>query len=294
MVPCKVCESEFKSLIEDMILKGESNNAIANELKIKGMDISHASINRHKSKHMIEHKKTIDLNSNDKGNRKYDREDSKNSFLIDINEIYQDGKEKISQSLTYDELAENNKIITVLLNRILINQLTITITLQEKYMKGETKYPNEQVRGLQIIQEINQKYDDSTRKTFSHLKTIFDSKDAAFAHIEKMGMKAKRKLAEKQPYKKGMLFKNFDCYETVYNPVCPYSYMENREEYKAFHLGVKKARCEIEELDNLIYFLYERYAEKNPLFDISEKIQDLQKEYNQIDEIEKIKLLMNS
>lgn len=155
-IPCKICESEFKEFAESLILNGESNTNVSESLQAKGLNVSHASIGRHKMKHMIEHMETIEANAGEKGNRKYDREDSKNAFVINVNDIYNEVKNQAKHVTSYDELAETNMITKLMLNRILNNQLVITIDLQEKYMKGETRYPNEQLRGLQIIQDMAQ------------------------------------------------------------------------------------------------------------------------------------------
>jgi hypothetical protein len=279
-IDCKVCNSDKRDFIESLILQGHSNLAVSATVKDMGEDISHASINRHKTKHMADYAETIKEVAHEKGNRKYDREDSQTGFSIDASVIYDEAKTQALHSLTYDELAGNNKTVTVLLNRILTNQLAITISMQEKYMKGEAKYPNEQVRGLQIIQEINQKFVDSARKTFSHLKSIVYNKEGILDHIKECGKNAKKELELKTPYVKGTIFliakkdEDIEEYYEIYYPVCPYGDDFNgKREVQAFQNGIMLGMTKEERLDVLICdMLVNNWGQGRPLEKIGIKL----------------------
>ena len=207
VILCKVCDSDKREYIEELILQGNSNKAVSETLKAIGVNISHASINRHKENHMKENEEIIKKVTHEKCNRKYNLDDSETGFAIDATALFSEIESDIAKPLSYTEFAETNKKVMVLLNRILSNQLAITIAMQEKYMSGKAKYPNEQIRGLQIINEISLKFDESTRKTFNHLKTIMNSDDMMSIHIQNIGYKAKQELDKNNPYHKGALFK---------------------------------------------------------------------------------------
>lgn len=263
-IKCKVCESDKKDYIEQMILQGNSNVSISDTLKAMGIEISHASVDRHKDNHMKEHNETIKANAGEKGNRKYDRDDSKNAFAINASGIYEEIKQQALHSISYDELAETNMTVRLMLNRILNNQMAITIDLQEKYMKGETKYPNEQIRGLQIIQDMAQKFEEFARKNFHHYKTLMQSTSGIKQHIVELGKKAKQELNSIRPYEKGVLFSilsdgTIDMYINEYYPANPYSESEfnNECDYNYFKEGIKQGFNTAENMDVRLHGLLE-------------------------------------
>ena len=266
---CKVCKSEKREYIEQLILQGNSNLAVSLTLKDMNEDISHASINRHKTKHMADYAETIKDIAHEKGNKKYDREDSKNGFSIDATLIYEEVERQALHSINYDELAKNNAMLQIMLNRIVNNQLAITIDLQEKYMQGNSKYPNEQIRGLQIVQDIMLKFEVYTRQNFKHYEKIVNSHNGISAYIFEQGKNAKRELELKTPYVKGIIFINMvddediNDYFKVYYPNNPYPYadiLEHGNEYMFFENGVKAMQSSIEALD---YALYRLLTDKN-------------------------------
>jgi len=263
-IECKVCNSEKREYIEQLILQGNSNLTISQTLKDMNEDISHASINRHKTKHMAGYEETIKENSGEKGNRKYDREDSKNAFVINASDIYSEVKNQALHVISYDELAENNTTVRLMLDRILNNQLAITIDLQEKYMKGASKYPNEQIRGLQVIQDMAQKFDDYARKHFSHYKHIAHSHNGVKRHVMELGKKAKEELNLIKPYEKGALFSilindNFDMYEKEFYPDNPYtpSEFDKNCDYNFFIKGIESGKSTAETLDVRLFLVME-------------------------------------
>lgn len=271
---CKVCMSEKREYIEKLILQGNSNLLISTTIKDLGEDISHASINRHKTKHMPEHEELIKDCAHEKGNRKYDRDDSQNSFAINANAIYEEIKNQTFHAVDYDELAQNNHITQIMLNRIVNNQLAITIDLQEKYMKGNSKYPHEQIRGLQIVQEMMIKFELYTRQNFEHYKKISTNKSGVSEHVYETGRKAKIALNKTTPYVKGDILKimlkdsDIEEYYEKYMPKNPYCYDDIRnDENKIFDNGIKSERSEDEKLDLKMYDLLCDTAISEKLFD---------------------------
>lgn len=151
-IRCKVCDSDKKEYIEQLILQGNSNISISNMLKDMDIDISHASINRHKEAHMKEHKETIDRVSPEKGNKKYGRNDY--TQIASIESIAM-----LDKALKQGNSASKFKMISNFVLKTLANQLSIVICLQSKYMLGESKYPHEEIKGLQLISDIVVKYE---------------------------------------------------------------------------------------------------------------------------------------
>lgn len=143
-MPCKICNSELKEEIEKLILQGHSNTQIAIYLQSKGMVISHASVNRHKRKHMPEHEETIKALATPIHNTKYDRCNG-----LPINPI-----ETLDKAVKMRNSVRKFKIIYDHMQLVLTNQVTIVLNLQNSFMKNESRYPYEEVRGLYIINDI--------------------------------------------------------------------------------------------------------------------------------------------
>lgn len=147
-IECKVCSSDYKEVIEKMILSGESNNAIAESMQEKGFMITHASVNRHKMKHMPEFKDEIEKLKIPKHNTKYERNED---MCIDVGKIF----DEITRDIVKEcKSVENYDVMYALLFRIFNNQLAILVDLQEKYIAGLGKYPYEQIKGLQVLQDL--------------------------------------------------------------------------------------------------------------------------------------------
>lgn len=143
-MPCKVCNCDLKDEIEKMILQGHSNNQIAKYLQAKGIDISHASINRHKSKHMPEHSETIKNLALPIHNTKLPVNNG-----LPINPI-----ETLDKAIKMRNSVKKFQIIFSHMQLVLNNQLTIVLNLQKSFMNNESRYPYEEVRGLYIINDI--------------------------------------------------------------------------------------------------------------------------------------------
>ncbi len=254
-IECKVCTSEIKDEIEQMIMQGISNFKIAVILKEKGIDITYASINRHKINHMMEHIEHIKKVAHEKDGK----HNTANQFIIDAESIMTNS-DLIGGNDDYSKLAADNMLVRNLINRILKNQLAITIDLQEKYMAGESRYPNEQVSGLKTIQEIALKIDEYTRKNFLHFRRIANDKKGVEDYVEKLGAKAKREIDKVNPYVKGAMFSvEVEDYKAKYWPLNPFASLDglnDNNEFAAYNNGIESAMSPIEkgdyELNNLL------------------------------------------
>lgn len=256
-IACKVCDSDKKDSIEEMILQGYSNLHIANALKDMGMDISHASINRHKNTHMKEHAEKIKELATPKGNTKYDRND--NLGEINASEILEEMKLKNSLMQTYSDMAENFSLLSYMTMEIVNNQMAITIDLQKKYMKGECKYPYEQIKGLEIVQTMLQKLENFSNTTFKHKKDILE-KGNSENYVFQKGSLAKIQMRK---YRKGDMFKlmykaknlkkGYEEYRKIYIPENPYIDDRFNKSFNDFDKGVNSVTNDYEHADYDIY-----------------------------------------
>lgn len=251
MIECKVCISDYKDEIESWILKGESNNQIASYLKeYKQLDISSASINRHKHKHMESFKEQIKELSTPKYNSKYDRIENIN---IDYNAILESVK-SLTENERYENIVKEYNTISMLIAKILKNQLLITVDLQQKYMQNECKYPYEQIKGLQVCQDILIKFESFQKDSFEYLKKNYEERKKSFEKIPirtnyyQLGYDMKMK----RPYLKGhikMLIQEFGFdkaltyYQELYIPMVDNLNLKDEND---FYKGVDSAKSEIE------------------------------------------------
>lgn len=256
-IACKVCDSDKKDSIEEMILQGYSNLHIANSLKDMGIDISHASINRHKNTHMKEHAEKIKELASSKCNTKYDRND--NLGEINANEILEEMKLKNSLMQTYSDMAENFSLLSYMTMEIVNNQMAITIDLQKKYMKGECKYPYEQIKGLEIVQTMLQKLENFSNTTFKHKKDMIN-KGNSENYIFQKGSLAKIQMRKyckgdmfKLMYKAKNLKKGYEEYRKIYIPENPYIDDKFNKSFNDFDKGIDSATDEYEHNDVDIY-----------------------------------------
>ncbi len=270
-IACKVCDSDKKDSIEQMILQGYSNLHIANSLKDIGIDISHASINRHKNTHMKEHEEKIKELATSKCNTKYDR----NNYLGEINasEILEEMKLKNSLMQTYSDMAENFSLLSYMTMEIVNNQMAITIDLQKKYMKGECKYPYEQIKGLEIVQTMLQKLENFSNTTFKHKKDLVE-KGNSESYIFKKGRLAKIQMKKyykgdmfKLMYKVRNIKKGYEEYEKIYIPENPYKddMFDTNKSFNEFIKGIESITNEFEIQDNDIYMAIVPYEDNDIL-----------------------------
>lgn len=212
-------------------------------------------------RHMKEHEEKIKELAIPKNNTKYDRSDNVNA--INANEIFDQIKTMANIGVDYKSLAENYLMIHLMLNRIVNNQLAITVDLQERYMQGETKYPYEQIKGLQVVQDLMQKFETFNRNSFAHYNDMFKDLNKV-EYLERKGFQAKTSMTA---YVKGDIFRIAlecdqntvnDLYYEKYYPKNPYPcssfdcQIENS--YNAFDRGINNAMSKAEKDD---YELFE-------------------------------------
>lgn len=270
-IECKVCNSEKRDYIEQLILQGHSNLAVSTTLKDMNEDISHASINRHKTKHMPDNVEKIKEVSHEKNNRKYNRDDSKNSFVINTSSIFNEIEHDIN-NLSYEESAKNFIETSLMLNKIAKNQCAIVLELQEKYMNGECKYPHEQIAGLDKIQSLIIKHESFQNKSYEYMKEIENKRMKLFKN-ENRHLDSEleiKKWFKNRPYVKGYIFNllkhlNYDL-EAVLDSVNEMYYPN---------------------LDDNIHIEKYRSVEHNKDMDILYQLYDLS-ESNNIDKIKEI------
>jgi hypothetical protein len=146
--PCKICNSDKKEQAEQMILQGYTNWHVAKTLTAMGLPISYASVNRHKIEHMKEYEEQIkEVATAKNGTVSYER-----IGVIDVIDI-------LDKALKTKNNVHKFRKISEYVSKILINQVMIVIALQEKFMKGECKYPFEEMRGLAIVNDILIKFE---------------------------------------------------------------------------------------------------------------------------------------
>jgi|APTNR8051073442_1049403.scaffolds.fasta_scaffold04229_2 hypothetical protein len=268
-IACKVCDSDKKDSIEQMILQGYSNLYIANSLKDMGIDISHASINRHKNTHMKEHEEKIKELASSKCNTKYDRND--NLGEINASEILEEMKLKNSLMQTYSDMAENFSLLSYMTMEIVNNQMAITIDLQKKYMKGECKYPYEQIKGMELVQNMLQKLENFSNTTFKHKKDIIE-KGNSENYVFQKGSLAKIQMRKyckgdmfKLMYKAKNLRKGYEEYRKIYIPENPYRDDMFNKSFNDFDKGVDSATNQYEHADYDIYNSIKPYEDNDIL-----------------------------
>ncbi len=164
---CKICLSEHKEFAEKLILQGLSTSEIAKELTSKGLILNQASVNRHKKRHMLEHADKIEELSIPIHNTKHDRNDYTH---IDVDKVFDFDAKSFELS---DIIQEHNKI-RHLLNDIFRKQLAIVSDLQDKFIRGDAKYPHEEIKGLQTVQDLTTKFETFSKDLISELKKIYE------------------------------------------------------------------------------------------------------------------------
>jgi DNA-binding CsgD family transcriptional regulator len=145
---CKICNSEHKDYAERMILQGYTKWRIAKSLKAMGLDITYASVNRHKTNHMAEYADQIKELSTPKTGIVQERIVGE-ICVIDV----------LEKALKTKNSVRKFRKISEHVSDILIKQVNIVLDLQDKFMRGAGKYPHEEIRGLSIINDVLIKFE---------------------------------------------------------------------------------------------------------------------------------------
>lgn len=144
--PCKVCSSSITSEIDKQILDDVSFANIEKFSVGRGLRVSAKSIGEHARNHVTDYQarseKGFNYNPSDTPRNQTASETVLNPTLI--KRIPFKGNERLI------ETAKRS------LCEILLNQLTIVNTKQQLFMKGESGYPNDEMRGLKTVLECFQ------------------------------------------------------------------------------------------------------------------------------------------
>lgn len=133
---CKVCDSTLRPDIEKQINLGNSYQEIALFAQNNGLEISTTSIQRH-----------VDNGHFEGYNRQDYRKEGFNMNDLDDN----DGDFEAIESPNIQDSNELRAYAKDTLTEIVANQLAILKTKQIRYMKGQGRYPQNEITGLKTI-----------------------------------------------------------------------------------------------------------------------------------------------
>jgi hypothetical protein len=137
MSKCKVCQSPLRKEIERQIIEGVSYVNIEDFTRSQKQPISHMSIKRHNDAGHVEGFKRV-------GNPDYPSENG-----IDVSEVKESSMcIDIPNVQNTDELRAYARDSML---KITANQLAIIRHKQEKFMKGDGRYPQNEIMGLRTI-----------------------------------------------------------------------------------------------------------------------------------------------
>ena len=134
--PCKVCGSDFRKDIEARINAGDPYQEIALFCQNNGLEISATSIQRH-----------VDSGHFEGYNRQDYRKEGFNMNDLDDN----DGDFEAIESPNIQDSGELRAYAKNTFTEIVANQLAILKTKQIRYMKGQGRYPQNEITGLKTI-----------------------------------------------------------------------------------------------------------------------------------------------
>ena len=124
----KIISSEYKNIIDSELMKGTSYRTLSENLKNDyGFDVSHSALSAY-------HKKYL--------GGKVDKEE--------IEQIEPNEEESNFEEIEYNPNAPNRDV----LKRMFQRQLQIVDNLQDKYMKGKRKFPEQELKALKIFDEL--------------------------------------------------------------------------------------------------------------------------------------------
>lgn len=148
---CKLCTSNLKNEVELLILEGHTFKYCQEHCEARGLLINEASIRRHCERHMEGYEKRNLLGE----------DTMQKSFNIRIEDPNVVDVESIKKELNIDSncLAD---AVKVLLGKILMNQVYLVFANQLSYMQGLSRYPKEQIQGLNLIVDMMNKIEPST------------------------------------------------------------------------------------------------------------------------------------
>jgi hypothetical protein len=135
MSKCKVCQSPLRKEIEQLIIEGVSYVNIEDFTRSQKKPISHMSIKRHNDAGHVD------------GFKRVGTPDYQEEIGIDVSEI-EVATIEIPNVQNTDDLKSYARESML---RITANQLAIIRHKQEKFMKGQGRYPQNEIMGLRTI-----------------------------------------------------------------------------------------------------------------------------------------------
>jgi hypothetical protein len=148
---CKICSSSLRDEVEQLVLEGHTFKYCQEHCEAKGLLIGEASIRRHCERHMEGYEKRNLL----------DESTMQKPFNIRIEDPNVVDVEAIKKELNIDSNCLSN-VAKVLLGKVLLNQMYLVFANQVSYMQGLSRYPKEQIQGLNLIVDLMNKIEPST------------------------------------------------------------------------------------------------------------------------------------
>ena len=123
---CLLCSAhdELRSHIEQFVNEGNSYVDAAQYAKERGLDVSHTSIQRH-----IENHTQIEYVTQNTGENSYQME-------------------PIAEPINFEKIDDLDQFIGEKLKKLIVNLTVICEEQTKKYMKGEARFPREEIRTL--------------------------------------------------------------------------------------------------------------------------------------------------
>jgi len=124
----KIINSQYKNIIDSELLNGTPYRALSENLKNDyGFDVSHSALSSY-------HKKYLGGKTNKE----------------DIEQIEPNEESGTFEAIEYDSTLENKEI----LKQMFTKQLHIVNNLQDKYIQGKRKYPEQELKALKLLDDL--------------------------------------------------------------------------------------------------------------------------------------------
>lgn len=252
MQKCKLCLCPKREEIEKQILLGISYNDISTTLKAMGFAVSPPSIRRHEMICM-----GIDKNKERQDNRKFKSIDAiiPVNTSININELIEKTKEELANDNMLEVITSNMELSYLLLLKISIKQQAIVLSLTDKFIAGNGKYPLDEIRGMKTIHDLT---NDITTFNKLAVKTYNTYPMKHFDRLAEIAYSQGYTNGINEPkYKTGDMFK--EDYQPNVNPYDKYNFDTLiQRQYKEYENGYIEAKgneykSDLEKLDNARY-----------------------------------------
>jgi hypothetical protein len=173
--PCKTCSSKLRDDIDQYIVSGISFYWLKNWCYDKGLDITETSLKHHAKSHIKGYEQLTRTHEVKEVSKSGFNQNDPNPLIINIDNL----------PINLDSLQDNiEKTQSIAIELHLISS-TILIEKLKAFSNGESKYPNEQIRGHKIIFDI---YSRSLG-----LETFIDE-NMAIKTLESLGYKIQKTI----------------------------------------------------------------------------------------------------